>query len=465
MSERISGRVVVLGLGRSGRAVAERLAADARAGVPVSVTVLDAASGEALATVRDELTALGCTVVLGAHSVPADADLIVASPGLPPSSGLMRSARELGVPIISEIEFAYRLSSSPWIAVTGTNGKTTTTSLITHLLNHAGIPAEPVGNIGRAATLVAGETGAAAVLVAEVSSFQLALVDRFHPRVAVLLNITSDHIDWHGSFERYEADKARVFANQAAGDVAVIDIDDGGARPYADRMEARGVDVYRVSRTTTSARGAYLDGATLVIDNGSGPVPLVDVGDLAIRGDHNVSNALAAAAAAHAAGAPIGRIREGLTTFRPIEHRLEPAGIIGEVEFVNDSKATNPDAVLKGLTAFEDRRIILLLGGYDKGSDFVPLVNAVAAGGVAPILFGVAASLIRSAFSVHAPGLDVASAGPMSEALTMAVERANPGDVVLLSPACASFDEFTDYEHRGRVFKELVRAMAESPEA
>jgi len=463
VTELISGHIVVLGLGRSGSAVAEYVADQARAGAAVAVTALDAASSEALISERDRLTALGCAVVLGADSVPSDARLVVASPGLSPQSALMRSAAALGVPVISEIEFAYRISRSAWVAVTGTNGKTTTTALVTHLLNNAGVPAQSVGNIGRAATRVASEAGAAAVLVAEVSSFQLALIDSFRPRIAVLLNITPDHVDWHGTLERYAADKARVFANQGAGDVAVIDVDDDGARPHADRVEAQGVDVFRVSTRSVQTQGAYLDGTTLMLAVAGGePIRLLDRGELAIRGDHNVSNALAAAAAAYAAGAPVASIREGLATFLPIEHRLEPAGVVGGVEFVNDSKATNPDAVLKALTAFEDRRVILLLGGYDKGNDFGPLASEIASRGASAVLFGAAAPLIKAAFTTTAPALDVPVAGHLSEALEVAARMAHPGDVVVLSPACASFDEFRDYENRGHVFKDLVRAMSEA---
>jgi UDP-N-acetylmuramoylalanine--D-glutamate ligase len=261
----MTGHVVVLGLGRSGSAVAEYVADQSRAGAPVAVTALDGASSEALMSERDRLTSLGCTVVLDADAVPADASLVVTSPGLSPRSVLMRSAAALGVPVISEIEFAYRISDSAWVAVTGTNGKTTTTALVTHLLNHAGMPARSVGNIGRAATRVASETGAAALLVAEVSSFQLAHVESFRPRISVLLNITPDHVDWHGTLERYAADKARVFENQGAGDVAVIDVDDDGSRPYAALIQAKGVDVYRVSTLSPQAQGAFLDGATLML--------------------------------------------------------------------------------------------------------------------------------------------------------------------------------------------------------
>jgi len=462
VSELISGHIVVLGLGRSGSAVAEYVAGQARAGAPVAVTVLDGASNETLIAEHDRLTSVGCSVVLNAEAVPADATLVVASPGLSPQSALMRSAAALGVPVISEIEFAYRISCSAWVAVTGTNGKTTTTALVTHLLNDAGVPAQSVGNIGRAATRVASEAGVAAVLVAEVSSFQLAFIDSFRPRISVLLNITPDHVDWHGTLERYGADKARVFANQGAGDVAIIDVDDEGSRPYADRVEAQGVDVFRVSMRAPQAQGAFLDGTTLMLAVAGGhAVPLLDRSELAIRGDHNVSNALAAAAAAFAAGASVASIREGLATFLPIEHRLEPAGVVNGVEYVNDSKATNPDAVLKALTAFEDRHVIVLLGGYDKGNDFAPLARDIAARGAAAVLFGAAAPLIRAAFVAATPELPLTVAGSMAEALETAAGRAHPGDVVVLSPACASFDEFRDYEHRGRAFKDLVREMSE----
>ncbi|PKQ38843.1 MAG: UDP-N-acetylmuramoyl-L-alanine--D-glutamate ligase [Actinobacteria bacterium HGW-Actinobacteria-1] len=460
MAEPITGHIAVLGAGRSGRAVTARLAADAERGVDVQVTLIDSSSSENLESLVAPLRGPNVEVRLGSDVIPPNATLVVASPGLPPTSQLMQSARSLGVPIVSEIELAYRLSDSPWIAVTGTNGKTTTTTLTAHLLSEAGLPTETVGNIGRAAASVVGDLGPATVLVAEVSSFQLALTERFHPRVAVLLNITPDHIDWHGSLEAYAADKARVFANLTVGDTAVIDIDDSGSAPYAASLAGSGVDVRTISRTHAEAFGRVENGV-LVLGHGSGRVELCRVDELMIRGDHNVSNALAAAAAAHSVGVGAGLLADALRTFEPIEHRLEPVGVVGGVEYFNDSKATNPDAVLKALTAFDDRPLVILLGGHNKGNDFSELATAVCDRCRAAVVFGESTREFLQAFE-PCVGYDVIEAHGMEEAVHAAAGMALPGDVVLLSPACASFDEFNDFEHRGRAFREIVSGMSQT---
>ncbi len=453
-----TGHLVVLGLGASGVAAAEWGLSRAAAGV--RVTVVDSAANEQAESRARELRERGAEVLLGSDHVDGG-DLIVASPGIRPSSALMTSARMLGVPLISEIELAYRLSEATWVAVTGTNGKTTTTALITHLLREAGLVAEPAGNIGPAASRVACELGDAGIIVAEVSSFQMVLADTFHPRVAALLNITPDHIDYHGSLQAYAAEKVKVFAHQVPGDTAVIDIDDPGSEPYADLIETQGVTVRRVSRVHTPAGGAYLRGETLVLEEYGAEHGLVEVAELGIRGDHNVSNALAAAVCARAAGADLPSIRAGLMSFQPIEHRLEPAGIVGGAEYFNDSKATNPDAVLKALTAFGDRSLVLLLGGRNKGVDMRPLARAVAGRTHDVVLFGEAAGELSEAF--EGSGVTPVLSDDLAGAVDHAYQLARPGAVVLLSPGCTSFDEFSGYEERGRRFKELVSRMGERP--
>jgi UDP-N-acetylmuramoylalanine--D-glutamate ligase len=453
--------VLVLGLGRSGIATARYLAEERDAGADVTVALLDEGSAPEIEARAAELRAELAIPVSIAETVAAGQwDLVVASPGIPPGSPLMRSAQTLGVPVVSEVEFAFARARGPFVAITGTNGKTTTTALVAHLLRDAGIPAEAVGNIGSPAIAAVRDAGAAFVLVAEVSSFQLSLTFDFHPRVAVLLNITPDHLDWHGSLEAYEADKAKVFANLVAGDTAVIDVDDPGSAPWADRVEARGVRVVRVTQQGRPAGGAYLQDGILTIEGPGGVIDLVSVEELGIRGRHNVGNALAAAAAALAMGAPAEAVRRGLRDFRPIEHRLEPAGVVAGVEYYNDSKATNPDAVLKALTAFDERPLIVLLGGRNKGNDFAELAGAVAARCETAVLFGESAQELRAAF--ERTGSDWSVAPTMEAALAIARAAARPGDVVLLSPACASFDEFRSYEHRGAVFKELVSALGAS---
>lgn len=456
-----TGHLVVLGLGSSGLAVADW--GLARASDGVRVAVVDSAAGPKIEQHAQMLRARGATVRLGCDDLDAadvkTADLVVASPGIHPASPLLASARALGAPIISEIELAYRISRAPWVAVTGTNGKTTTTALVTHLLQEAGFVAEAVGNIGRPAVNVATELDATGMIVAEVSSFQLVYTDTFHPRVSVLLNITPDHIDYHGSFEAYAAEKGKVFARQGAGDTAVIDIDDPGSRAYADPVESRDVLVRRVSLKRRQRNGAYLEGKALVLDEQGEVHELVEVDRLAIRGEHNFSNALAAAAAARAVGASLEAIRSGLSSFKPIEHRLESVRIVAGVEYVNDSKATNPDAVCKALTAFADRSVVLLLGGRNKGVDLGPLASNIAGRVRDVVAFGEAAPELEDVF--ERVGMKVMPARGLSEAVALARSAAHPGDVVLLSPGCTSFDEFDSYEERGRVFKQIVARMDE----
>lgn len=448
-----TGHLLILGLGTSGEAAAKWALGRAAEGAEVRVTIVDSSTGEALERRAQPLRELGAEVLLGSDELPA-ADLIVASPGIKPTTPLMKAAFDSRVPVISELELAYRVSSAPWVAITGTNGKTTTTALVAHLLCEAGFPAEPAGNIGPAAVSTAAAMGPAGVIVAEVSSFQLTLSRDFHPRVGVLLNITPDHIDYHGSMEAYAAEKAKVFANMVPGDTAVIDIDDEGSAPYADRVAERGVIVRRVSRLGCPMADAYArDGMLWLIDAGQAQ-PLVSAEDLGIKGEHNVSNALAAAASARAFGADLESIRLGLVSFRPIEHRLEPAGIVGGVEFFNDSKATNPDAVMKALTAFGDRRLVVMLGGRNKGVDMHPLARAVAARADVAVLFGEAGVEIGEAF--RDLDIETVTVAGVAEALDASRARANPGDVVLLSPGCTSFDEFSGYEERGTYFKRLV---------
>jgi len=276
--------------------------------------------------------------------------------------------------------------------------------------------------------------------------------------VAVLLNITPDHINYHGSLEAYAADKTRIFENMDDGDLAVIDVDDPGAAPYADALESRGVPVARVSRTLGHPNGATVVDGYLTLETEGGPVRLVRPDELLIRGQHNVSNALAAALAAHALGVDPVDLREGLKTFAPIEHRLEPAGTLRGVDWYNDSKATNPDAVFQALRAFEGRDLIVLLGGRNKANDFRPLAEAVAKSSKAAVLFGES----RHEFAEAFVGVDVPTveAVTLRDAVVAAASLAAPGDVVVLSPACASFDEFTCFEHRGDEFKRYVAELA-----
>lgn len=450
-------RIAVLGLGRSGDAVVS-WALGRPGSTPADVAVFAEHSTPRLEEAARTLRQAGVHVDLSTGVLPAGGfDLVVASPGISPSRPLLRSAIASGVPVISELELAYRLSAAPFVAVTGTNGKTTTTALVDHLLRTAGRASVAVGNIGVPAIAAAPGMGADAVVVAECSSFQLALTLDFHPRVAVLLNITPDHIDWHGSLKAYRADKGRVFANLDAGDVAVIDVDDPGSAAWVETARDRGARVVRVGLTNGDAR---VESGWLVVDGAGGDGRLVRVEDLLIRGVHNVSNALAASACALALGVPAAAVREGLRTFEPIEHRLEPVATVRGVEYVNDSKATNPDAVVKALTAFGSSPVIVLLGGRNKGNDFRPLAEACLSACRLAVLYGESRPELEVAF--EGAGVPHVSAATMAEALVLAASSALAGDVVLLSPACASFDEFSDYEDRGRRFADAVSRLAGS---
>ncbi len=455
----LRGRYLILGLGVSGEAAAHALLDAAEGGAELSIAVVDSSDSETLRERAALLAERGVDVSLGADDIEGEFDTCVVSPGVPPTAPLMLAARASSTECISEIELAFRTSSSPWIAITGTNGKTTVTSLVAHLLRSSAIPAEVVGNIGVPATTVAAAASPGTAMVAEVSSFQLANIASFHPRVAVLLNITPDHLDWHGGLDEYIRDKARIFENLDADDTAVIDVDDPGSAAFANLVAATGVRVVRVSRSARVEGGAWVEGGEMFVDREGESLVLGPVRGLRIRGDHNVNNALAAACAALAFGADIKAIREGLASFKPIEHRLEPVAEIEGVEYFNDSKATNPDAVLKAVTAFADRRIVLLLGGRNKGNDFTPIAEQAVDRCRSVIVFGESAEEVAAAFR----GFDVEVC--IESGMLAAVERAHayalPGDVVVLSPACASFDEFDDYTHRGRVFKDAILRRVE----
>ncbi len=455
------GDILVLGLGASGTAATRYcvglLGSDVR-----SVVVVDADDSPALRSRAEDLSALGATIVLGSDTVAGRFDVCIASPGIPPHSPLMTAARECSGRVVSEVEFAYSRSRCPWVAVTGTNGKTTTTALLAHLLNSGGIPARGVGNIGTPAIEAVGECDESEVLVAEVSSFQLALTETFHPRAAVLLNITPDHLDWHGSFESYASDKVRVFDNLTQDDVAVVDVDDAGSAPYAEALERRGVPVVRVSRSRSHPGGASVVDGVMALETRGGRIRLVDVDEMRIQGPHNVSNALAASAAAHSLGVSPADLRWGLKTFEPIEHRLEPVGQACGAEWFNDSKATNPDAVSKAIASFSGRPMVLLLGGRNKGNDFTELAREAARSCYAVVAFGEARTQIALAFDDTSA--DVREAGKLEDAVSLACELAVEGAVIVLSPACASFDEFENFEDRGRAFKRFVAALEDGGE-
>lgn len=453
------GNVAVLGLGRTGEAVARYLCALLGTRVD-SVTVFGGASSTPGERTR-ELEALGARVVCGTEDVTGAFDLAVASPGIPDCSTFFSAAAACSTEVIGEPELAWRESPERWVAVTGTNGKTTTTSLLTHLLRAGGLEAESVGNIGTPAIEVVAARGERTWFSAELSSFQLATTRLLRPRAAIVLNVTPDHLEWHRTMEAYAAAKERALANLGAGDLAVVSVDDGWCRAMADRAEGRGVRVCRLSveREPAGADAAFLRGETLVVRLGDAEGELVGGGELKIVGRYNAENALAASAVALFLGVAEKDVRSALRSFSPIEHRVEPVASVRGVRYVNDSKATNTDAVEKALAAFAAGSVVLLLGGHDKGTDLTSLAASVRERCRVAVCFGEAGERIARALKCEPSDLVVERAPHLREAFDAAVRAARPGETVLLSPACSSFDEFANMGERGRFFKELVRAL------
>jgi UDP-N-acetylmuramoylalanine--D-glutamate ligase len=363
---------------------------------------------------------------------------VVKSPGVPAEAAVVAAARERGLPVLGELELAWRLLPNEFIAVTGTNGKTTTVELIGHIHRESGRPVAVAGNVGTALSSIVGRLPAGATVVCEASSFQLEDAVEFAPEAAVLLNLAPDHLDRHGSLEAYRAAKLRVFAHQGNDDVAVA--------PLGLGVEDLGGCARRV---------CFGDGTQAELADRAGHLwwddePLLAVEEIALRGLHNRRNAMAAAAVCLARGVEVEAVRAGLRTFAGVEHRLEDVATLDGVLFVNDSKATNVDSTLMALASF-DVPVHLILGGRGKGQDFEPLRAPVAERCAGVYLVGEDAQRIGATVGGRA-------CGTLERAVAAAAAAARPGEVVLLSPACASFDQFEDFEARGRAFKEMVAA-------
>jgi len=452
------GTLVVLGLGRSGRP-AVRLALERLPGVRVVALDEDAELG---ADVRAELEGVGAEVVTGPRAaLPGGADLVVKSPGVPGVSRLVEAALARGLPIWSEVEFAARFLPNRLIGITGTNGKTTTTALTGRILEDARVPAAIGGNIGVALAQLALDADPAAVVVAELSSFQLEHVEAFRPDVAVLLNLTEDHLDRHGGYAGYAAAKLRIFENQLPGDVALLNADDPGTR--AEAIPGRGRRGWFSTGDVAADQAAGVTGGRLWLAADGERVDLCRADELSLRGEHNLQNSLAAAAAAAAVGAPPPSIAATLRTFAPVAHRLQVAGVVDGVTYVNDSKATNVDATLKALTAYSGP-VVLVLGGRGKGSSFDELAAACEGRVRRVLLIGEAGeeleqSFRRRAAAAPATAVPYETLPDLAAAVAWAAAHTRPGDVVLLSPACASFDQYRSYERRGEHFMELVEKL------
>ncbi len=443
-SESDWNRVLVYGLGASGLAATLLLRAR-----DVSVVAVDRRAGDDL-----DLERLagdpGVELLLGGdpQALPGACDGVVVSPGVPPDRPLLADARQLGVPVISEVELAFPFLNGPAVGITGSNGKSTTTALAGAALRAAGRRVEVCGNIGvPLASCVDGEAGR--IFVVELSSFQLESVDTFRPRAAALLNLSADHLDRHHDLDTYRAAKERIFARQAGDDVAVLNADDPQVAAIGARARRR-----FFSRLRRVEDGCYIDGERVIETTPGGePVELFRTGDLQLVGQHNLENAMAAALLARAMGADTDAVRAGLAGFPGLPHRLERVATLGGVAWYNDSKGTNVDATLRSLEGFADGSIHLILGGRHKGGDPSVLAGAVAAKARRVYLIGEAAGIFERALGA---AIECERSGDLERAVRAAHVRARPGEVVLLSPACASFDQYENFVRRGEHFTALV---------
>jgi len=400
--------------------------------------------------VSGELDALGIPWESGQHTAERflRADEIVVSPGVPLDIPPLRSARTKGVPIVSELELASRYLKGDIIGITGSNGKTTTTTLVGEILKAAGKTVQVGGNIGTAMCGLVDTSSSSTINVIEVSSFQLDAIVNFRPHVAALLNVTPDHLDRYADFAAYRRSKLRIFENQRETDFAVLNRDDDNVFPPPEAIRARQCLFTRTGRLDD---GAFRSGGTLYL-NGQAVMPAAGV---LLRGEHNIENVLAAMAITSSYAIASPTLAAAIHEFHGVEHRIEFVAEVRGTQFFNDSKATNVDSAIKAVASFE-RNVILILGGRDKGAPYEPLVEAMRGKVRHVLLLGEAADRIRAAFDGAFPETRAAS---LQEAVTIAASIAKPGDVVLLSPACASFDMFENYEHRGRVFKKSVQEL------
>ena len=451
-------RVLVVGLGKSGVASALFLKAHG-----ARVTVSDTKSGDEL---RNEIPSLldhGITVETGGHGERTfrGQDLIVVSPGVPVDAPLLVQVRAMGEAVIGEIELAAQFLPGPIVAITGSNGKTTTTTLTGEILTAGGLPTLVGGNIGTPAISLAERAKRETVIVLEVSSFQLETIQTFHPKVAVVLNVTPDHLDRHRTFEAYVDAKARIFENQRGDDFAVLNEDDPTCVGMAARTRAQ---VFWFSRQKEVKQGAWVREGNILFRDGASSRKnpqreIMQVSEIPLKGAHNLENVLAAVCAGTLMGCAPEKIRQAVRDFKAVEHRLEFVATIHGVDYYNDSKATNVDATIKALESFP-ANIHLILGGKDKGSDYSVLNDLVRQRVKRVYTIGAAAGKIESQIvSPKGGGVEVVHAETLENAVRKAHAVAESGDVVLLAPACASFDQFKNYEQRGQVFKEIVRGL------
>ena len=446
-------RVLVVGLGKSGVASAQFLAARG-----ARVTVSDTRSRDELKSQIPALLDRGIAVETGGHGERTfrDQDLIVVSPGVPSDLPQLARARSLGIAVIGEIELAARFLKGKIVAITGSNGKTTTTTLCGDLIASSSKRTLVGGNIGTPVILLVDDSTDDTINVVEVSSFQLETIETFHPFVAVVLNLTPDHLDRHGSMAAYTAAKARIFENQSASDYSVLNLDDEGSAGMKSRTQARLCWFTRKQQLRGDEIGAFVHDTEIYWRDGKKDERIMPTSEITLKGAHNLENVLAAVAVGRLCGCDAVSIRNAVRKFKAVDHRLQYVATVAGVEYYNDSKATNVDATIKAIESFPGN-IHLILGGKDKDSDYT-LMNDLLRQRVKRVYtIGSAADKIRSHVQ---SAVEVLPCRTLDNAVDRAHDLARAGDVVLLAPACSSFDQFENYEHRGRTFKALVERLA-----
>ena len=446
-------RVLVLGMARSGIAAAELLLH--HGAIPL---LCDSKKEEAFGDSLDSLRGTACEFHLGEDPVALldEADILLISPGVPIDAPVVLAAKEKGVSVTGELEMASVMLNGDMLAISGTNGKTTTTTLVGKIFENAGRVTHVAGNIGYPLSAVAKVSKKEDISIVEVSSFQLESIRTFHPRVAALLNITEDHLNRHGTMAQYIKLKQRLFENQKQSDVAVLNLDDPVLAKMAGKLKGR---VAFFSRTQKVENGAFVEDGKIVWQWDGIRKTICGTDEVLIPGPHNLENALAATAMACAMGIPAPIIRHTLVSFTGVEHRIEKVRVFKSVTYINDSKGTNVDSTIKAVQSMKVPTV-LILGGYDKHTDFMPLCREIVASGKIShvVAIGQTAKQIHTQLE-EAGYTNVVRAYSFEEAVNTARAMAVVGGNVLLSPACASFDMFRDYEHRGHVFKELVNAL------
>jgi len=440
-------KILIVGLGRTGEAVANFLISRG-----AKVTISEIKTAEELGNKVRFWKEMGAAVEPGGHDIHSflAADLIIPSPGAAALPEIA-VARKAGITILSEIELAFHFLKGRIVGITGTNGKSTTATLVHKILRAAGLRSYLAGNIGTPLISFVDKSRADNIYVTEISSFQLEHIDRFRPDISVFLNISQNHLDWHSSFDDYYATKKKLFLGQGRGDIAILNQDDRLVWPLASQVETK---IYAFSSRKEVCRGCFLKARQIVLRDDKDE-RLLRTSEVPLPGLHNQENVMAAALVGHCLGVPVRTMRSPIMSFSGLEHRLEKVLTVRRVDFINDSKATTVDATIKALQSF-DKPIVLILGGRDKGADFTQLRRPVREKVKKVILLGEASEKIKGALRRAVP---MEEASSLRDAVALSFAAAAPGEMVLLAPACTSFDMFRNFEARGRAFKKEVRKL------